>query len=361
MSDKPDRAGKLEAMGAGDDALPPAGSESSDVEAARFLGEAHGKLQAEIGKAIVGQERVIEELLVAVFARGHCLMQGVPGLAKTLLVSTLARAMELSFHRIQFTPDLMPSDITGTDILQEEPQTGRRRFEFQKGPIFANMLLADEINRTPPKWQAALLQAMQERQVTAGNRTFDLPDPFFVLATQNPIEQEGTYPLPEAQLDRFMFMVLVKYPPREQELEMLKRTTGAAAEAIEAVVDGQRILELQALVRRVPVAQHVYNFALDIVRATRPDEPDASDFVRHWLSWGAGPRAGQYMILAGKARALMRGRLYVTIEDIEAVAPPVLRHRIIPNFNAEAEGISVEQIIEKVMGLVPRGKGDRLL
>ncbi len=276
-------------------------------------------------------------------------------------MSTLAQAMEMSFHRIQFTPDLMPSDITGTDILQEDPDSGRRRFEFQKGPIFATLLLADEINRTPPKTQAALLQAMQEKQVTAGNRTMDLPDPFFVLATQNPIEQEGTYPLPEAQLDRFMFMVMVNYPSRDEELEVLKRTTGSFAGKVNRVISARKIVELQEIVRRVPIGDHVYAFALDIVRATRPNEPGASDFVRHWLSWGAGPRAGQYLILAGKARALMRGRIYVTIEDIEAVAGPVLRHRIIPNFNAEAEGISVEQIVDKILTLIPRGKGERLL
>jgi MoxR-like ATPase len=304
---------------------------------------------------------VIEEMLIAVFCRGHCLMQGVPGLAKTRLVWALAQTMELSFHRIQFTPDLMPSDITGTDILQEDPESGRRRFEFQKGPIFANLLLADEINRTPPKTQSALLQAMQERQVTAGSRTLDLPDPFFVLATQNPIEQEGTYPLPEAQLDRFMFMVLVNYPSRQEELEVLRRTTGTAEAQVERVIDAGRIVQLQEIVRRVPVGDHVYHFALDIIRATRPNEQGASDFVRHWLSWGAGPRAGQYLILGGKARALMQGRLFVTIEDIEAVAHPVLRHRIIPNFNAEAEGISVEQIINKILALIPRGKGERLL
>jgi MoxR-like ATPase len=255
----------------------------------------------------------------------------------------------------------MPSDITGTDILQEDPDTGRRRFEFQKGPIFANLLLADEINRTPPKTQAALLQAMQERQVTAGNRTLDLPDPFFVLATQNPIEQEGTYPLPEAQLDRFMFMVTVGYPSRDEELEVLKRTTGAAVAAPDRILSAAQVAELQGIVRRVPVGDHVFKFALDIVRATRPNEPGASDFVRHWLSWGAGPRAGQYLIVAAKARALMRGRLHVTLEDIESVAPPVLRHRVVPNFNAEAEGISVEQIIDKVLTLIPRGKGERLL
>ncbi len=333
----------------------------SDLESAQFLAAAYARLQEELGKVIVGQQRVIEELLIAIFSRGHCLMQGVPGLAKTLLVSTLSGAMDLSYQRIQFTPDLMPSDITGTDILQEDPETGRRRFEFQKGPIFANLLLADEINRTPPKTQAALLQAMQERQVTVGSRTLDLPDPFFVLATQNPIEQEGTYPLPEAQLDRFMFMVTVHYPSRDEELEVLRRTTGAAAERVGRVIGAAEILRLQEIVRRVPVGDHVFHFVLDVCRMTRPNEAGASDFVRHWLSWGAGPRAGQFMILAGKARALMRGRLYVTIEDIEAVAAPVLRHRIIPNFNAEAEGITVEQIIEKVLTLVPRGKGERLL
>jgi MoxR-like ATPase len=336
-------------------------SPPSDVEAARYLGEVCQRLHAELGKVIVGQQRVIEEILIAIFARGHCIMQGVPGLAKTLLVSTLAAATDLTYQRIQFTPDLMPSDITGTDVLQEDPESGRRRFEFLKGPIFANLLLADEINRTPPKTQAALLQAMQEHQVTAGSRTLDLPSPFFCLATQNPIEQEGTYPLPEAQLDRFMFMVMVNYPPREDELEVLRRTTGAAQPKIAKVIDAAKILELQEIVRRVPVGDHVYQFVLDLTRATRPSETGASDFVRHWLSWGAGPRAGQYMIVAGKARALMQGRLHVTLEDVEAVAAPVLRHRIIPNFNAEAEGISVEQIIEKIITLIPRGKGERLL
>src|SRR5688572_17356001 len=339
----------------------PAPAAESDLEAARVLAQAYGILHSELSKVIVGQSRVIEEILIAVFARGHCLMQGVPGLAKTLLVSTLAQTMEFSFRRIQFTPDLMPSDITGTDILQEDPETGRRRFEFQRGPVFANMLLADEINRTPPKTQAALLQAMQERQVTVGSNTLPLPNPFFVLATQNPIEQEGTYPLPEAQLDRFMFMVTVHYPKRDEELEVLKRTTGVAEPRVRKVIDGPAIVELQDIVRRVPVGDHVYNFALDLIRATRPNEPGASDFIRHWLSWGAGPRAGQYLILAGKARALMRGRLHVTVEDIEAVAPAVLRHRVIPNFNAEAEGITVEQIVEKIVTLIPRGKGERLL
>jgi MoxR-like ATPase len=332
-----------------------------DVQAAELLREATGRLTRELGKVIVGQDAVVEQLLIAIFARGHCLMQGVPGLAKTLLVSTLAQATHLSFRRIQFTPDLMPSDITGSDILQEDPETGRRKFEFQLGPVFANLLLADEINRTPPKTQAALLQAMQEHQVTAGGRTLALPDPFFVLATQNPIEQEGTYPLPEAQLDRFMFMVLVNYPPREDELEILKRTTGDAGGAVERVLEAGQITRLQQVVRRVPVGDHVYHFVLDLVRATRPTEPGASDFVRHWVSWGAGPRAGQFLLLAGKARALMHGRLYVAMEDIEAVAPAVLRHRLIPTFNAQAEGITVDQIIDKILTLVPRGEGERLL
>jgi MoxR-like ATPase len=335
---------------------------TSDLDAARQLASAYAQLHAELGKTIVGQRRVIDEILIALFARGHCLVQGVPGLAKTLLVSTLARAMDFSFRRIQFTPDLMPSDITGTDVLQEDPETGRRRFEFSKGPVFANLLLADEINRTPPKTQAALLQAMQERQVTAGAHTFDLPEPFFVLATQNPIEQEGTYPLPEAQLDRFMFMVTVGYPEADEELEVLKRTTGDIEPDVQRVLTAGQIIRLQELVRRVPVGDHVYEFALAIIRATRPNEPGASDFVRHWLSWGAGPRAGQFLILAGKARALMLGRLHVMTDDIEAAAPAVLRHRLVPNFNAEAEGVTVEQIIAKILTLVPRaGSGERLL
>ncbi len=336
-------------------------SSHADLEAAQQLKRSYEQLKSELAKVIVGQDQVIDELLIAVFARGHCLMQGVPGLAKTLLISTLASAMDLSFRRIQFTPDLMPSDITGTEILQEDSESGRRRFEFQKGPVFTNLLLADEINRTPPKTQAALLQAMQEHQVTVNGRAMDLPDPFFVLATQNPIEQEGTYPLPEAQLDRFMFMVMVNYPSRDEELEIYKRTTASAVAKVDRVLHARDILRLQEIVRRVPIGDHAYQFSLDVVRATRPNEPGASDFVRHWLSWGAGPRAGQYMILAGKARALMLGRLFVTIDDLVAVAPAVLRHRIIPNFNAEAEGITVEQIIQKIITLVPRGKGDRLL
>jgi MoxR-like ATPase len=335
---------------------------ASDLDAAKTLARAYEQLQGELAKVIVGQRRVIDEILIALLARGHCLVQGVPGLAKTLIVSTLASALDFSFRRIQFTPDLMPSDITGSDVLQDDPETGRRKFEFARGPLFANLILADEINRTPPKTQAALLQAMQEHQVTAGGHTFDLPDPFFVLATQNPIEQEGTYPLPEAQLDRFMFMVTIGYPAAAEELEVLKRTTGESDPRVERVLSAAEVMRLQELVRRVPVSDRVYEFALNIVRATRPGESGASDFVRHWLGWGAGPRAGQFLILAGKARALMLGRLHVMIEDIEAAAPAVLRHRLVPNFNAEAEGVTVEQIVDKIMTLVPRdGGAEKLL
>jgi len=332
-----------------------------DLQAAKQLQTSYADLKREIGKIVVGQHEVIDELLIAIFSRGHCLMQGVPGLAKTLLISTLGQALDLSFRRIQFTPDLMPSDITGTEILQEDPDTGRRKFEFTHGPVFANLLLADEINRTPPKTQAALLQAMQERNVTVAGRAIDLPDPFFVLATQNPIEQEGTYPLPEAQLDRFMFMVLVKYPSREDELEIYKRTTSQTPAKVECVLHSSEITRLQDVVRKVPIGEPAYQFALEVVRATRPNEPGASDFIRHWLNWGAGPRAGQYLINGAKARALMHGRMFVGIDDLIAVAPAVLRHRLIPNFNAEAEGVTVEQIIQKVLAIVPRGKSDKLL
>jgi MoxR-like ATPase len=330
------------------------GPSGKDLAQARRLSEARGKLVAEVHKAIVGMDEVIEQVLTAVLSRGHCLMVGVPGLAKTLLVSTLSRAMDLSFSRIQFTPDLMPSDITGTDVLQDDPETGRRRFEFVKGPIFANMLLADEINRTPPKTQAALLQAMQEREVTAGEHTFALDRPFFVLATQNPIEQEGTYPLPEAQLDRFMFEVRVGYPGREDEIEIMTRTTSDEEPAIEPVITGGEIIGLQRIVRRVPVARHVYEFALDLVRLTRPTEESAPQFTTRWVSWGAGPRACQYLILAGKARALLKGRFHVTTEDIEFAALPVLRHRLVLSFSAEAEGITVDEIVRKALTLVEK-------
>ena len=338
----------------------PTGDED-DLAAAKRFGEVFQSVKQQIARVIVGQDRVVDELLLAVFSGGHCLLQGVPGLAKTLLVQTLARAVDLSFSRIQFTPDLMPSDVTGTDILQEDPDTGRRRFEFARGPVFTNVLLADEVNRAPPKTQAALLQAMQERQVTLGGRTLDLPEPFFVLATQNPIEQEGTYPLPEAQLDRFMFMVLVDYPTREEELEIYQRSASMTLTVVERVIGQEELLRLQRLVRGVPVGDTAMQFALAVVRATRPAEAGASDFVRHWISWGAGPRAGQFLITAAKARALVQGRLHVTIDDIAAVAPAVLRHRVIPNFNADAEGVTVEQIIHKILLLIPRGGGERLL
>jgi MoxR-like ATPase len=332
-----------------------------DLRLAERVHELGASLRTEIAKRIVAQDVVVEQLLIAMLARGHCLVQGVPGLAKTLLVSTLAEATDLQFQRIQFTPDLMPSDITGSDILQEDPDGGRRRFEFQPGPVFTHLLLADEVNRAPPKTQAALLQAMQEREVTVGGRTLPLPEPFLVLATQNPIEQEGTYPLPEAQLDRFMFMVLVGYPSRDEELEVLKRGASDTSEPVRRVVGADDLTRLQQVVRRVPVGEHVCRFVLDLIRATRPSEPDASDFVRQWLSWGAGPRAGQFLLLAAKARALLHGRLFVSLDDIDALAPAVLRHRLVPNFTAEAEGVTVDQIIDKLLMIVPRGEPDRLL
>ena len=334
---------------------------ASDLDLARRVADVTAALRDQVGHAVVGQRAVVDQVLTAVFARGHCLVQGVPGLAKTLLCATLARAMDVRFNRVQFTPDLMPGDVTGTDVLQDDPATGRRRFEFEPGPVFANLLLADEVNRAPPKAQAALLQAMAERQVTVGGRTFDLPDPFFVLATQNPIEQEGTYPLPEAQLDRFMFMVTVDYPGRADELAVLRRTTGATAAEVRPVVSAAEMVELQQVVRRVPTSDVAYAYALDVVRATRPQDPAAGDFVRHWLRWGAGTRAAQDLVVAAKAAALMAGRLHVTPDDIAALAPAVLRHRLIPTFNADAEGVTVEQVIDKVVTLVPRGPSDRLL
>lgn len=311
------------------------------------------KMTEEIGKVIVGQAEVVEQLLMALFSRGHCLLVGVPGLAKTLLVSTVARILHLSFKRIQFTPDLMPADITGTDILQDDPETGRRTFSFLKGPVFANMILADEINRTPPKTQAALLEAMQEHHVTAGGHTYALPEPFFVLATQNPIEQEGTYPLPEAQLDRFMFEIVVGYPSRLEEIEIMKRTTSNQRPELEALLDGSQIQELQQLVRQVAVSDHVFNYVADLVRATRPKEQNAPSFVKEMLAWGAGPRASQNLILGGKARALLQGRLHVTTEDVRAVALPVLRHRLVTTFHADAEGVTTDEVIRRLMDTVP--------
>ncbi|MFA4987229.1 MAG: MoxR family ATPase [Candidatus Brocadiia bacterium] len=313
----------------------------------------YGALRAEVGKAVVGQEEVVEQLLIAVFARGHCLLVGVPGLAKTLLVSTLAKTMDLSFSRIQFTPDLMPSDITGTEVIQDDKVSGERVQRFMQGPVFANFILADEINRTPPKTQSALLEAMQEYKVTCGGKRYALPEPFFVLATQNPIEQEGTYPLPEAQLDRFMFMVLVDYPKRDEEFSVMKLTTGEAAPDVAKVITRDDLLKLQGIVRKVPIADTLVNNILDIVRKTRLNDPTAPDYIKKWLAWGAGPRAAQYIILGSKARALLKGRFHVSPEDIAAVAKPVLRHRLITNFNAEADGVKPDDIVAKLLSETP--------
>jgi MoxR-like ATPase len=320
-----------------------------ETAAVAGLADAYHRLRTEIAKVVIGQDDVVAELLTGLFARGHVLLIGVPGLAKTLLVSTVARILSLSFRRIQFTPDMMPSDITGTDILQDDPETGRRRFTFIAGPIFANMILADEINRTPPKTQAALLEAMQERHVTAGGSTYPLPDPFFVLATQNPIEQEGTYPLPEAQLDRFMLNVLVPYPSAAEELEILKRTTGDTVADPAIALSAEQILAAQHLVRRVPVPEHVFEYARDLVRASRPNEPKVSDLVRRCVSWGAGPRAGQSLILAAKTRAALHGRFAAGVADVRHVAKPVLRHRIVTTFHAEAEGINPDAIVDHLL------------
>jgi MoxR-like ATPase len=313
------------------------------------MGTKKTEIISEIKKVIVGQDKVIEEILIALFCRGHCLLVGVPGLAKTLLISTLAGIMELNFNRVQFTPDLMPSDITGTDVLEEEIGSKQRRFRFIKGPIFTNILLADEINRTPPKTQAALLQAMQEYKVTAGGITHTLDLPFFVLATQNPIEQEGTYPLPEAQLDRFMFNIQIDYPTLDQETEIVASTTCSYQPVLEKVVNAEKILEIQDLVRKVPASSHVIGYAVNLVRSSRPKETEALPFVKEWTEWGAGPRASQYLILAAKARAIMDQRYVASVEDVQSVVPSILRHRIITNFKAQAEGITSPQIIERLL------------
>ncbi|TET65383.1 MAG: MoxR family ATPase [Candidatus Zixiibacteriota bacterium] len=321
-----------------------------DLQIVNELNEAFNKIRGELGKVIVGQHQVIEELLIALLANGHCLIIGVPGLAKTLMISTLARALDLKFSRIQFTPDLMPSDITGTDILQEDRTTGERTFRFVKGPVFANIILADEINRTPPKTQAALLQAMQEHEVTAGGETYKLEEPFFVLATQNPIEQEGTYPLPEAQLDRFMFNVYIDYPDVEDENTIVRTTTSAFESKLEKVLTAEEIVELQKLVRRVPASDHVINYAVKLARSTRPGDDNTYDYIKNWVSWGAGPRASQYLILGGKTRAVLHGRFTPSIEDIRATAKPVLRHRIVTSFNAEADGVGTSEIVDRLLG-----------
>ena len=332
-----------------------------DAERARLLVEAYERIASEIGKIIVGQTQTIEQLMIAILARGHCLLEGVPGLAKTLMVRSLADAMHLSFRRIQFTPDLMPADITGTDIIQEDPQTGHRQMVFEMGPLFAQMILADEINRTPPKTQSALLEAMQEHSITVGGHTYTLEEPFFVLATQNPIEQEGTYPLPEAQRDRFLFHVRVDYPEREQERQIIERTTSTFEARLEPVITGEQIIDCQHTVRKVPVPEHVVDFVLDLVRRSRPREADAYPFIRELVEWGPGPRACQHLVLGAKVRAILRGRYHVTLDDVEALAYPVLRHRIVPTFNAEAEGVTVDDIISKILAAVPRGTAERAL
>jgi len=322
------------------------------------LNKAWTQLREQMSQVIVGQDEVIDHLLISLFSRGHCLLEGVPGLAKTLMISTLARCLSMSFARIQFTPDLMPADITGTDVLQENRDTGEREFRFIQGPLFHNVVLADEINRTPPKTQAALLEAMQERQVTVGQSRHSLSDPFFVLATQNPIEQEGTYSLPEAQQDRFMFKVFVKYPSFAEERQIAKATTAIQSDSIKPVLTGEEIIELQNLVRQVPVTDHVVDYALALVRQTRIGEPGSPDFVNEWLSWGAGPRAVQFLLLGGKARALLQGRSHVSTDDIAELARPVLRHRIVTNFSAESEGISPDQVIDRLVKETPSKEGE---
>ncbi len=322
---------------------------ADDLSSAEEIAQARDAIVGQIRKRIFGQEELIDQLLIALFARGHCLLMGVPGLAKTSLIATLAEVLDLDFNRIQFTPDLMPADITGTDILEEDQATGNRFFKFIKGPVFTNLLLADEINRTPPKTQAALLQSMQEYKVSAGGTTYDLELPFLVFATQNPIEQEGTYPLPEAQLDRFMFHLTVDYPTADEEFLIIKNTTAATRAEITPVLDAKTMLKLQELVLKVPISDEVMRYVVKLVRMTRPDDPTAPDYVREYIGWGAGPRASQYLVLAGKARALLDGRLTVGIEDVQALAYPTLRHRLLPNFQAEARGITSDDIIEKLI------------
>ena len=328
------------------------------AESIDLLHNAYSDLKSQIGKVIVGQDDVIEQLLIALFSRGHCLLEGVPGLAKTLMISTLSKCLSMSFSRIQFTPDLMPADITGTDVLQENKSTGEREFRFIPGPLFHNVVLADEINRTPPKTQAALLEAMQERQVTVGQTIHPLSDPFFVLATQNPIEQEGTYTLPEAQQDRFMFKVFVKYPTFEEERQIARQTTSGTKVEVSPVLSAEQVLNIQSVVREVPVTDHVINYALAIVRQTRVGEPGAPDWVNEWLGWGAGPRAMQNLLLGGKARALLQGRTHVSTDDIQALAAPVMRHRITPNFTAESEGITSDKVIERLIQETPSKESD---
>jgi MoxR-like ATPase len=328
----------------------------ADIKAVEQLRTAHQKLRKEMGKVIVGQEHVLDQLLMAIFCRGHALLMGVPGLAKTLMVSTLAQCLDLTFKRIQFTPDLMPTDITGTEVIQDDLVTRQRVFKFMQGPIFANIVLADEINRTPPKTQAALLEAMQERKVSIGGVDYPMKNPFFVLATQNPIEQEGTYPLPEAQLDRFLFLIQVDYPTDKEEEQIMRQGTADVTLGTDKVMHGDDILTLQQVVRRVPVADHIFAYAKRITRMTRPGTPEAVDFVNKWLTWGAGPRASMNLILAAKAHALLRGRYHVSADDVAAVAKPILRHRLICNFTAQSEGINTDSVVDKVLQAVPKNQ-----
>ena len=320
-----------------------------DIQTVKELNDAYQEMTSELSNVIVGQAHVIEQVLISMFCRGHVLLVGVPGLAKTLLVSTIAQSLRLGFSRIQFTPDLMPSDITGTDVLEEDRTTGKRVFRFVRGPLFSNMVLADEINRTPPKTQAALLEAMQEHRVTIGEQTYELDEPFFVMATQNPIEQEGTYPLPEAQLDRFMFNVIVDYPTVAEESQIIKQVTGTYAGKVSPVLSGEDIQRLQGIVRRVPVADHVIDYARDLARNSRPNQPDVPDFVREMVAWGAGPRAGIYLVLAAKARAILHGRFHATTEDVKQVALPVLRHRVLTTFNAESAGVTSDDVVRMLL------------
>ena len=330
--------------------------EKGDLKALEKLQQGRDTIRKELSKVIIGQNEVVDQVLISIFTRSHSLLVGVPGLAKTLLISTLAETLDMDFKRIQFTPDLMPSDITGTEVLYEDPKTKQREPRFLKGPIFSNIILADEINRTPPKTQAAMLEAMQERKISIGGQDHDLPDPFFVLATQNPIEQEGTYPLPEAQLDRFLFMIHVDYPTADEELDIMKMATGAAPDTPGAVLNAKDILDLQATVRRMPVADHVFEYARQLVRSTRIKTDEALDICKKWLTWGAGPRGGLNLIMAAKARAMLNGEAHVSCADVAAMAKPVLRHRIIPNFAAQSEGETADHIIEKILEAIPQDK-----
>jgi MoxR-like ATPase len=339
--------------------MPPDAVADGDVEAVAGLRESYAAFRRELGRVIVGQERVVEEVFMCLLTRSHAILEGVPGLAKTLMVSTLARCMKLAFNRIQFTPDLMPSDITGTEVIQENRSTGERGFRFLRGPIFANVILADEINRTPPKTQAALLEAMQERQATIGGERHPMPDPFMVLATQNPIEQEGTYPLPEAQQDRFMFKILVDYPGLDEEIDVVRRTTAGADAEVETILDAGQLIGLQGIIRRIPASDHVIRYAARLVRASRVgrDKADAPQCVRDYVSWGAGPRATQFLILGGKAHAALSGRYHVASDDVAAVAHSVLRHRIVMNFNADAEGMTSDRLVDELLEAVPAEDG----